>query len=230
MKVSELADALRGSNPEAEVVTCLEIPDGEGDYLLFSECPPSLAEPYPGDDGRFLVHAALTLGELVDAVMAAAAVMRGEKTMEDITFKIPNDGQLYHTKYPRPDALGKVLGVTDYADDIRLKMPEGMLEMADVFRLSVADRIRSIYLSQALPSFEAACSLALGFCWKAGIAAEVIGLPDHTIGDHLHDAKIYLDTPSLFAWTLAIIVLSLIIEKAVRALISRAVAHVEAHA
>ena len=46
----------------------------------------------------------------------------------------------------------------------------GMLEMADVFRLSVADRIRSIYLSQALPSFEAACSLALGFCWKAGIA------------------------------------------------------------
>ena len=106
----------------------------------------------------------------------------------------------------------------------------GMLEMADVFRLSVADRIRSIYLSQALPSFEAACSLALGFCWKAGIAAEIIGLPDHTIGDHLHDAKIYLDTPSLFAWTLAIIVLSLIIEKAVRALISRAVAHVEAHA
>ncbi|MCR4871304.1 MAG: ABC transporter permease subunit [Atopobiaceae bacterium] len=106
----------------------------------------------------------------------------------------------------------------------------GMLEMADVFRLSVADRIRSIYLSQALPSFEAACSLALGFCWKAGIAAEVIGLPDHTIGDHLHDAKIYLDTPSLFAWTLAIIVLSLIIEKAVRAFISRAVAHVEAHA
>lgn len=106
----------------------------------------------------------------------------------------------------------------------------GMLEMALVFRLSTAKRIRSIYLSQVLPSFEAACSLALGFCWKAGIAAEVIGLPDHTIGDHLHDAKIYLDTPSLFAWTLAIIVLSIIIEKAVRALIARAVAYVEAHA
>ena len=108
--------------------------------------------------------------------------------------------------------------------------PGDMLEMAHVFRLSLAARIRSIYLSQVLPSFEAACSLALGFCWKAGIAAEVIGLPDHTIGDHLHDAKIYLDTPSLFAWTIAVIVLSIIIEKAVRALIARIVSAVEAHA
>ena len=108
--------------------------------------------------------------------------------------------------------------------------PAGMLEMARVFRLPLAVRMRSIYLSQVLPSFEAACSLALGFCWKAGIAAEVIGLPDHTIGDHLHDAKIYLDTPSLFAWTIAVIVLSVIIERAVRALIARVVARVEAHA
>lgn len=106
----------------------------------------------------------------------------------------------------------------------------GMLEMARIFGLSTLDRIRSVYLSQVLPSFEAACSLALGFCWKAGIAAEVIGLPDHTIGDHLHAAKIYLDTPSLFAWTLAIIVLSILIEKTVRLLISHAVAYVEAHA
>jgi len=65
MKVSELADALRGQDPEAEVVTCLKVPDGEGDYLLFSECPSSFAEPYPGDGGRFLVHATVTIGELV---------------------------------------------------------------------------------------------------------------------------------------------------------------------
>jgi len=111
-----------------------------------------------------------------------------------------------------------------------LATDERMLEMAQVFGLSTTARIRSIYLSQVLPAFEAACSLALGFCWKAGIAAEVIGLPDHTIGDHLHDAKIYLDTPALFAWTVAIIVLSVAIERAVRALISRAVDAIEAHA
>ena len=65
MKVSELIGALRESSPDAEVVMCLKVPDGVGDYLLFSECPPSFAEPYPGDDGKFLVHATVTLEELV---------------------------------------------------------------------------------------------------------------------------------------------------------------------
>lgn len=65
MKVSELMGALRGSSPDAEVVMCLKVPDGEGDYLLFSELPATFAEPYPGDDGRFLVHASVTLEELV---------------------------------------------------------------------------------------------------------------------------------------------------------------------
>ena len=60
MKTSDLIDALRESIPDAEVVTCLKVPDGEGDYLLFGERPVSFAEPYPGDDGRFLVHATVT--------------------------------------------------------------------------------------------------------------------------------------------------------------------------
>lgn len=64
MRVSELI-ALRESSPGAEVVMRLKVPDGEGDYLLFSECPPSFAEPYPGDDGKFLVHATVMLEELV---------------------------------------------------------------------------------------------------------------------------------------------------------------------
>ena len=82
MKVSELADALRGSNPEAEVVTCLEIPDGDGDYLLFSECPPSFAEPYPDDDGRFLVHAALTLGELASQACDPSVIRELARALE----------------------------------------------------------------------------------------------------------------------------------------------------
>ena len=39
--------------------------------------------------------------------------------------------------------------------------------------------------------------------FKSGIAAEVIGVPDFSIGANLYEAKIYLDTASLFAWTLA---------------------------
>ena len=83
-----------------------------------------------------------------------------------------------------------------------------LLEMAEVFGLRGLDRVRLVYLSQVLPYFRAAVSLALGLSWKAGIAAEVIGLPDLTIGEHLYDAKVYLDTPDLFAWTVAIVVVS----------------------
>ena len=102
-----------------------------------------------------------------------------------------------------------------------------LLEMADVFGVSAFDRIRFIYCSQALPYFQAACSLALGMCWKAGIAAEVIGLPDMSIGEHLYEAKVYLDTPDLFAWTLVIICISIVFEVAFTKLIGYVVTRLE---
>ena len=67
---------------------------------------------------------------LVDAVMVAAAMMRGEISSKDIEFKMPENGSIYHTRYPRPDALYKVLGVADYGDDLAEKMPQGTLHMA----------------------------------------------------------------------------------------------------
>ena len=99
---------------------------------------------------------------------------------------------------------------------------EGLLEMADVFGLTGLDRVRLVYLSRVLPYFRAAVSLALGLSWKAGIAAEVIGLPDLTIGEHLYDAKVYLDTPSLFAWAVAIVVVSVVLTAAVDRLLDAA--------
>ena len=62
--------------------------------------------------------------------------------------------------------------------------------------------------------------VALGLCWKSGIAAEVIGTPSGSIGEHLQQAKIYLDMPDLFAWTLVIVLVSLAFEKTVLALLS----------
>ena len=67
-----------------------------------------------------------------------------------------------------------------------------LLEMAEVFRISLPRRIRYIYASQILPFFRAGCSVALGLCWKAGVAAEVIGIPDGSIGERLYMAKVYL--------------------------------------
>jgi NitT/TauT family transport system permease protein len=54
--------------------------------------------------------------------------------------------------------------------------------------------------------------VALGMSWKSGIAAEVIGVPLHSIGEKLYLSKIYLSTADLFAWTLVIILLSALFE------------------
>lgn len=88
-----------------------------------------------------------------------------------------------------------------------------LLEMAKVFRVSGGRRIRYIYVPEIMPHFRAACSVALGLCWKAGVAAEVIGIPSGSIGEKLYEAKIYLQTPDLFAWTLTIILISIGFEK-----------------
>ena len=101
-----------------------------------------------------------------------------------------------------------------------------LLEMAQVFRLPLARRVKAIWLPAILPAFRQGCSVALGICWKSGVAAEVIGLPDGSIGDALYRAKITLSTGELFAWTFVIILLSAGFEKLFLALLDKAVARV----
>lgn len=88
-----------------------------------------------------------------------------------------------------------------------------LLELARVYRIPFRRRVWGVYLPQVLPYFRSAASLALGFCWKAGAAAEVIGLPEGTIGERLYTAKVYYQTPDLFAWTAVILALSAVFER-----------------
>ncbi|MDR0490143.1 MAG: molybdopterin-dependent oxidoreductase [Oscillospiraceae bacterium] len=69
---------------------------------------------------------------LVDAVMAAAKVMRGEAQASDLLFVPPAGGEYYGSELPRPAALAKVCGLADYGDDIKLQMPEGTVHLAVV--------------------------------------------------------------------------------------------------
>ena len=96
-----------------------------------------------------------------------------------------------------------------------------LVEMAKVFRLPFARRLRAVWLPAVLPAFRQGCSTALGICWKSGVAAEVIGLPNGSIGDALYRAKITLSTGELFAWTFVIILLSAGFEKLFLALLDR---------
>lgn len=68
---------------------------------------------------------------LVDAVMDAAKVLRGEMTMEELAWKMPPDGRIYNTNVPRPAAAAKVLGLCDYGNDLAYKTPS-LLHLAMV--------------------------------------------------------------------------------------------------
>lgn len=86
-------------------------------------------------------------------------------------------------------------------------------EMSRVFRIPFGRRFAGVYLSQLLPYFRSASRLAIGLCWKSGVAAEVIGIPSGSIGERLYMSKVYLETADLFAWTTVIILLSWLCER-----------------
>ena len=95
---------------------------------------------------------------------------------------------------------------------IRVTDPQ-LLEMAQVFRLTRWQTLKRIYVPSVMPFFRTACSSALGLGWKAGIAAEVLTVPRSSIGRMISESKLYLLTEELFAWTLMVIVLSLLLQK-----------------
>lgn len=87
-----------------------------------------------------------------------------------------------------------------------------LLEMGKVFKLSENRIFFSIKLPSIMPHIIAAAASALGFAWKAGIAAEIICRPKEAMGSLLYDAKQYLEMPQVFAVTAVTVVLSILLE------------------
>ena len=93
-----------------------------------------------------------------------------------------------------------------------------LLEMAQAFRFSKSKILACIYLPSVLPFLLSGATTAIGFAWKAGVAAEVLATPRHSIGAQMHNARVYLEMPSLFAWTVVVVLLSMLIEWAIKRL------------
>lgn len=87
---------------------------------------------------------------LVDAVMDAAKVLQGKLKMSDLAYKLPADGRIWGTNFPRPSAEAKVTGTCDYGADLGVKMPEGTLKLALVQATVSHANITSIDTSEAL--------------------------------------------------------------------------------
>mgnify|MGYP002545810383 CR=1 FL=1 len=93
--------------------------------------------------------------------------------------------------------------------------PTQLLEMARLYHVSWGRRLLYIQLPHIKPHLLSALTLALGMSWKAGVAAEEIGIPTGSIGEQLYQSKVYFDLTSLYAWTVAIVLVSVLFEKAV---------------
>ena len=99
------------------------------------------------------------------------------------------------------------------AEGIKETDPQ-LLELAAAYRFGRGKTLKLIYLPSAAPYFAAGVETSLGLAWKAGVAAEVLCHPKLAIGTQVYFARTYFETPNLFAWTLVVILLSFLVEKA----------------
>ena len=91
-----------------------------------------------------------------------------------------------------------------------------LLEMAGAYKFGRFKTLRYIYVPSILPMWKSAILTTMGLAWKSGVAAEVLCLPKQAIGTQLYYSKVYLETPSLVAWTIVVIFLSFALEQIFR--------------
>lgn len=94
-------------------------------------------------------------------------------------------------------------------------------ELADVYHIKGFRKWLYIYRPAVIPYLISCMEISIGMSFKSGVAAEVIGMPNYSIGERIYVSKVYLDTAGLFAWTFSLIVLSFCVEKVILCLMKQ---------
>jgi NitT/TauT family transport system permease protein len=76
-------------------------------------------------------------------------------------------------------------------------------ELFQVYPLSRREQLRYLYIPGIMPFILGGLRSALSLCWKVVVAAEVLVQPLWALGTGMQRSKAQLETPELFAWTLA---------------------------
>jgi NitT/TauT family transport system permease protein len=100
-------------------------------------------------------------------------------------------------------------------------VPAEYCELAQVYGIAGGRYFAHVCIPASMGYIRAGLSLCAGLSWKSTVAAEVLSSPRVSMGYHLLMGKMYVDGPSLFAWTVAIVLLSIAFEKALKALLGR---------
>ncbi len=85
-------------------------------------------------------------------------------------------------------------------------------EVSELYGFTPRRRLTVYRLPAALPYFFSSIVTSAGFAWKAGIAAEILATTKGSIGREIYFSKTYMETLDLWAWTLAVIIFSLLLE------------------
>ncbi|MDO4565220.1 MAG: ABC transporter permease [Clostridia bacterium] len=93
------------------------------------------------------------------------------------------------------------------------QLDPGLKEVARIY-FSPAGGLLHITVPQLSEGLFAAGATGWGLAWKAAIAAEILAIPMNAVGSQMYFAKLYLESVDLFAWTMIIVLLSIITEQA----------------
>ena len=96
-----------------------------------------------------------------------------------------------------------------------------LLELGRAYRFSRTRIVTLIYLPSLRPHILSALTTAAGLAWKSGVAAEVLCLPQPSLGGQIYYTKYYLDIPELFAWTAVTVALSMALERLLRTCLAK---------
>lgn len=91
-----------------------------------------------------------------------------------------------------------------------------LVEMAKVNKMPMHEIALKIKLPLISPHIRTGCITGVGIAWKSGVAAQVIASPAKSLGALLSGAKASIDYDEVFAITLTIVVLSVIIENVLK--------------
>lgn len=67
---------------------------------------------------------------------------------------------------------------------------------------------------EVLPFVLSCARAVIGMSWKAGVAAELIGMAVGTVGERIYQAKLLIETADLLAWTVLVVAASWVCERA----------------
>lgn len=106
--------------------------------------------------------------------------------------------------------------IWSHVETALLSVDKRLVEMARVYGMSGIGIIKNIKIPTVMPALRSACITGLGFAWKSGVAAEVICNPTGSIGALLSGAKSNIEYEQVFAVTLTIVLLSLLLENIIK--------------